>query len=268
MLLLIVLLPFLILPKLLEAASLRTFDTFLSSIWTLALAVATIGISLLAIVTWAHPPVRLFMESASELLGPSFADQDAKLREQVHQLVQRDLRGHVLHDKVGNNLVDIFIQASAARGELHTNPEFVHQALQDIETAARSAHKQVKEMISGHTEWVDDTEAATRIDLESFIRSIRRYGLKISANVSGKFDKLPDVIRKEVLHMIREGCYNVHHHADNAPTQIAIEIEEHELEVTIANEPPLNVPPGDSVGSQRGLHNIRQRIEALDGSFS
>ena len=269
---LVILLPFAILPKLLETAPLSSFDLFLSTTGSIALAVATIVISLLVVIAWTYLPVKLLVDSASALLGPSFVDQDAELRERVHQLVQRDLQGHVLHDKVGSNLVDIFLQASAARCEIRTDPEFVHQALQDIETAARAAHKQVKGMISSYTEWVDDTESATRADLESFIRSICRYGLTISADISGEFDKLPNVVRKEVLHMVQEGCYNVYHHADGASTHVTVAIEKHELEVKIANDPPANSSSHDSAngssGSQRGLSNIRQRIEALDGSFT
>ena len=255
-----------VLPRFLENNTLDTFGAFLSAVWGIALVLTATLVLLLIVSAWTYLPAGFFSTSASQLLGPSSDSRIAELRQRLHELTQHDRLGQALHDTVGRTLTGILMQASAARRQVYTEPERAHQMLSDIETAAREAHGQLNAALNGREERAD-MKLVSRRDLERFLRLVREYGLPVSADISARFDELSDIFKQEVYSTVEEGCLNVYRHAPGAHTNVCVAISEVELAVTIINEPPPGNLSGGLTGGCRGLRDLCQRVEALDGSF-
>lgn len=259
-------LPLAVLPRFLENNTLDTFGAFLSAVWGIMLGLTAILVLLLVVGAWTYLPAGFFSTSVSQLLGPSSDNRIAELRQRLHEFTQHDHLGRALHDTVGRTLTGILMQASAARRQIYTEPERAHQMLSDIETAAREAHGQLNAALNGREERAD-MKPVSRRDLERFLRLVREYGLPVSADISARFDELSDIFRQEVYSTVEEGCLNVYRHAAGAHTNVCVAISEVGLEVTIINEPPPSNLSSGLTGGCRGLRDLCQRVEALDGSF-
>lgn len=258
--------PLAVLLRFLGNNTLDTSGAVMPTVWSITLAITVTVILSLVVNAWTYLPAGFFSNSASHLLGPSSDNRISELRQRLHELAQHDRLGRTLHDTVGRTLTGILMQASAARRQIHNEPERAYQMLSDIEAAARAAHGQLNAALNGREEQTDIKFVTCR-DLERFVRLLREYGLPVSADISARFDELPDIFRQEVYSTVEEGCLNVYRHAAGARTVVRVAISELELEVTITNESPPGNLSGGLTGGRRGLRDLSQRVEALDGSF-
>lgn len=251
------------------AGSSSATAVLLSIIRILALAAIPFTVLLYLARVWIHGlSVLLLADAAPELLGPSPTEQVAELQERLRRMSERDRLGRMLHNTVGRALTGIVRQAAAASKTLRSEPEFTHQALSDIETVGRAAREQINNWLARQHEDSVKMPPPTRVDLDGFLRLIRRQGVPVSTDISEDFDALPGFLREEVYDVAQEGCYNALNHAAHAPTHLTVAIRENELEVSIENEAPVRARSAAGVpGARRGLRDLAHRVEVLNGRF-
>src|SRR5690606_27723494 len=81
----------------------------------------------------------LLARVAPALLGPSPADEIARLEARASELAERNRLARELHDSIGHALTVTTLQAAAARRVLDSDPEFVRRALTAVEDTGRAA---------------------------------------------------------------------------------------------------------------------------------
>jgi len=175
-----------------------------------------------------------------------------------------------LHDDLGANLTGIALQLELSRREVPTPP--LRQQLENAIGSIRSLIDSMREVV-----WSLDPECDS---LESFCAYVcqRAEEFLEAAGLRHRFD-MPQLIpamtltaenRHHLLLIVREALNNVVKHAKATEVQLKLQIDERSLDLAITDngigfKPPSEADNGG--GTRCGLLNMRQRVEALGGTF-
>lgn len=204
--------------------------------------------------------------AAPVLLGPTPADRLAVAERRATELAERNRLARELHDSVGHALSAVTLQAGAARRLLDRDPEFVREALADIEETAR---RTVGELDAVLGLLRDDAPSGdpngpggpTLADLDGLLS---RGGVPVTAERSGDSGAVPVPVSREAYRIVQEGLSNVLRHAGPVPVSLTIAVHDEELEITMENPLP-DRRPVVRPGGGRGLRGVTERAVLLGG---
>ncbi|WP_017596677.1 sensor histidine kinase [Nocardiopsis potens] len=106
-------------------------------------------------------------------------------------------------------------------------------------------------------------------DVERMIAEWRTAGMDVGWAVGGRPRPLPAQLERTAYRIVQEGLTNAGKHARGARVRARIDYGEHDLEITVANEPPpagarTEAPPA----SGYGLAGLRERVALADGELT
>lgn len=173
-----------------------------------------------------------------------------------------------LHDDVGASLSSIQIYSAVAEKEMEVNPEKAREIVQQINQNSRQVMENMSDIV-----WAMN---AGRPDGESLASRLKNYGYellsqknidcqyKIDPQAERKLQK-PDA-RKNILLIIKEALNNITKYSEASHAEIQIGIDGSVVFIRITD----NGKGFDTnhVQSGNGLRNMRQRAEALGGTFN
>ena len=207
-----------------------------------------------------------------------------------------------LHDLVGHGLALVSVQAWGAERALPAAPDRAAAALVAIRRVLSGAVAELERLVAP---W-DDEPAAAEAGVEAVVREARAAGLPVTltARVDGRLADAAETlapaaepVRAAVRRIVQEALTNVVRHAAAAPTRVTVERDGRVVAVTVVNAPavPPAAPrptsrrrtapaaasagraassPGSAgraarhPGGGAGLVGMRERVEALGGSFA
>jgi two-component system sensor histidine kinase DesK len=226
-------------------------------------------LSVFAVVSFVPMPWRLYGLVPSLLflwligtLQVDWADRgraEAELRiqnariEHLATLAERDRIARDLHDLLGHSLTAIIMRAQLTNELIDRDPARAHEEAADIEGTARAALTEIRDAVSG---W---RQASLDAELESARVALSSLGVEVVVRRDAKLAIVGSTEHQLAL-VLREAVTNVARHAEASICHIALEAQDGELRLVIAD---------DGVGGEpregNGLTGMRERIAALGG---
>jgi len=194
--------------------------------------------------------------------------QTDQLRTEISRQDERELIAREMHDTVAHNLSVMSLQASAL--EVTTDdPEVVDAA----RTMRSSAHRALEEMRALITSLRDGAEQYTGSapalgDLATLLDDARSSGVDLAATVFvTDADSAPPALTRAVYRVVQEALTNVMKHAPGARADVDVRARPGDG-VDLAVRNALTTGTSGVPGSGNGIVGMRERCEALDGTFS
>jgi signal transduction histidine kinase len=230
------------------------------------------GPNVLGVLVVAHAPGGAgFFDDADVHLVQSFAAQAALALERARAQEERELLA-VLSDRerIARDLHDVVIQRLFAiglhlqtAGQLAARPELgerINSAVDDIDATIRDIRRAIFELRSPKA---DDLRTQLRALIEEAAGTL---GFRPALRLDGPVDSaVDDVLRPELLAVLREALSNVARHARATAVEVAVAVADGTLRATVTDN-GTGIPAQRGNGSGNGLRNMAERARRLSGT--
>lgn len=175
-----------------------------------------------------------------------------------------------LHDSVAHHVSVMGVQAAAARATLATDPETASQALQHVETEARSAIEELRGLLGTlrDADVADAGDPASTLGvaaLPRLVRSSQDAGLPTELEIVGVPRTLPPALGLNLYRIAQEALTNARKHAGpDATAQVRLRYLADAVELEVANSGSsrsLRAPGG------LGQLGMRERVATSGGTL-
>lgn len=217
---------------------------------------------------WESARRRHQLEVQGERLRASQAEnaRRAVIAERVR--IARDL-----HDVVAHHVSVMGVQASAARRVLDKNPAVASEALQAIESTARTAIDELVgllRVLRSETEAPGDPgqeySSVPGLDrLPRLIDETRATGLAVDYTTYGEPRPVPEAVALSIYRVVQEALTNTVKHAGARTAEVRLRYLDHAVEVEINDDG--RGPAGSSTGTGLGLVGMRERVAVHGGEL-
>ncbi|MEU8802599.1 histidine kinase [Spirillospora sp. NPDC048819] len=162
-----------------------------------------------------------------------------------------------LHDVLGHSLQAVALRAEVAERFLERDDGRVRKELTEIQTMARDAVRDVREVVRGYR------ATSLRTELDGMSAVLRAAGLRCERpEVS---PALPAHVHEPLGWVAREAATNVLRHSSATWCEITVRAGAHRIRIEIVNDGAARRTAGDA-GS--GLAGLAERITAAGGEFT
>lgn len=190
--------------------------------------------------------------------------------EEIARLVKNEERQRIsrdLHDTLGHTLSLIALKSELAEKLIHKKPERVAHEIKDIQTTARAALKQLRELVM----------EISSVSIGDEIRQTEQIlsAASIKFTVQGDVNRLqiPPLTQNILGMCLREAVTNVIKHSGATSCIVELKDEPEQLTMTIrddgsgaACENDDSAPKAQSSG--RGLLGMKERLELIEGKLA
>ncbi|GAB3405663.1 sensor histidine kinase [Flindersiella endophytica] len=225
----------------------------------------TIGLGMVAGL-WirARREVVAGLHERAERLEREQAARTEQAREQERARIAREM-----HDVVAHRVSLMVLHAGAL--EVSAPDERTAEAAGLIRSTGREALANLRDVLgvlrSPHA--VADSALSpppVLVDLERLLGQSRAAGIPIEREDEGSPRRLPVIVEQTAYRVVQEALTNVHKHAGDSPTEVAVRYLPGMLEVMVRNHAPgrpVEAPPASGFG----LVGLRERVELLGGEL-
>ncbi|MCE5171877.1 sensor histidine kinase [Paenibacillus profundus] len=204
-------------------------------------------------------PVTTYNRNKREKLQDQLEDANKRISELV-KLEERQRIARDLHDTLGQKLSLIGLKSDLAGKLISKNPTQAQSEINDVRQTARSALKEVREMVT--------QMRGTRLEDEMFrIKQILKAA-EIEFTLEGDQTlSNTSLLNENVLSMcLKEAVTNIVKHSNASSCSIVIEPSHTELSVKVKDN-GIGIA-GDSVYARgNGLRGMKERLEFVNGSM-
>jgi two-component system sensor histidine kinase DesK len=180
--------------------------------------------------------------------------------ERLAKLAERERIARDLHDLLGHTLTVITRKAELARRLAEKDPERAALEIGEVEQVARDALKEVRTAVSGFRQTDFSTELAqARVALQSAL-----------IHSEAEVDEVEiDPATEQVLALaLREATTNVLRHSQANTCWVRLEGLTDQVRLTVHDNGKGTTDGGGSDRDGLGLTGMRERVAALEGTFS
>ena len=202
-------------------------------------------------------PINTYNRNNQDKLQGQLEDANKRISELV-KLEERQRISRDLHDTLGQKLSLIGLKSDLAGKLIHNNPEQAKVEINDVRQTARSALKEVREMVTQmrgirlEDELVRVQQFLQAAEIECVIE-----GNPILTNTS--------LITENVLSMcIKEAVTNVVKHSDATACWVIIEPSRTDLTIKVKDN-GAGIPGNNLYFKGHGLQGMRERLEFVNG---
>ncbi|ARI75727.1 sensor histidine kinase [Halobacillus mangrovi] len=183
--------------------------------------------------------------------------------ERISQLMvieERERIARDLHDTLGQKLSMIGLKSDLAGKLVPVKPEKAMKEIQDIRQTARTALKEVREMVSNMRGTnLEDELVRVRQILEAAEMSFECEG-------DPNIENAPLLIENVLSMCLKEAVTNVVKHSEAANCKVSISQTPTEITVTVEDD-GKGIPDGMEPMQSYGLKGMRERLEFVNGSL-
>ncbi|MFV2144055.1 sensor histidine kinase [Isoptericola sp. G70] len=199
----------------------------------------------------------------------TWQQQSQSLQSELSRQEERDLIAREMHDTVAHQLSLMSLQASAL--EVSSDDGEIGDAARSMRAAAHHALEEMRTLITSLREGADDYGARSwsLADLADLLDSARDRGVDLVATVFiTDGDAAPATLTRTVYRVVQESLTNATKHAPGTRVAVSVRARPGDgIDITVRNAPPSVSAPDTVPGSGSGILGMRERCEALDGSF-
>jgi signal transduction histidine kinase len=176
-----------------------------------------------------------------------------------------------LHDAAGHGVTAISMQAAAGERALEEgeDAEQVRAVFEEVKRTSRIAMEDMRKLLGllrtepPHSE----LDRVSLFHLHGMIEKCRAAGVEVSVRRSGEPSPLSPILDQTAYRIVQEALTNVLKHAGAGATAIvSVRFEPESVELEVTDDGP-GAKASITLGSQRGLIGMRERVELFDGDF-
>ena len=199
---------------------------------------------------------------------------NAKLRkyafttERLAQSQERNRIARELHDTLAHTLSSVAVQLEAVKALFDVNGDeaksLLVKSLENTRNGLRETRRTLKDLRSSELETFGLTRAITNI-LQS---AKERTGFNVTTAISEGMDSLPDEINHCLFRVVQEAVENIVRHSNAKNVSLKLFSLKNEIHLQIFDD---GVGINKNVTNKKdnfGIQGMRERVEALGGSFS
>jgi signal transduction histidine kinase len=184
---------------------------------------------------------------------------------------ERLLIARELHDVLAHNISLINVQAGVALHLLDERPDQARPALTAIKDASKEALGELRSVLDVLRRSEDGVTApraptAGLRDLHGLVERTRSAGLDVTLDVSGDARPVPAGVDLAAFRIVQEALTNVVRHARTSTARVRLEYGDDQLTVQVDDD-GVNVSVPPVVAAGRGIAGMRERVQALSGTF-
>ncbi|WP_396667204.1 sensor histidine kinase [Microbacterium sp. R86528] len=172
-----------------------------------------------------------------------------------------------LHDVVAHHVSSMGVQAGAARTVLDADPAKARTALLAVESSARAALDELRQLLETLRSPLDDTPDGSTLtvhDLETLVAHARENGMPTTLTVIGTPTQMPELVQVNIYRIAQEALTNARRHSGaGATADVRLRYDEGAVELEVANS-------GRTVATARaglGTLGMRERAAASGGTI-
>jgi signal transduction histidine kinase len=192
------------------------------------------------------------------------AEQDKRQASEERLRIAREV-----HDVLAHHVSLINVQSGVALHLIDSNPEQVREALTAIKSSSKEVLVELRNIL-GVLRDVDRAAprhpVASLDQLDRLVERMGTAGLPVEVKIVGEERPVPKGVDAAALRIIQESLTNTYRHAGPTTATVTLTYLPGELRVQVDDE-GRGEPSGTSVGTGSGMTGMRQRAEALDGTF-
>ncbi len=179
------------------------------------------------------------------------------------RLTERNALARELHDTVAHHVSAIAVQAQAGQYVAATNPEAAADALRSIEKIANDSIDEMRRMVGILRSDDDHARTVSADSLDVLADPTGRPGVHITGDP--RLDDLPAGVGAALFRIAQESITNARRHSrDVTFVDVAVTRHDDVVEMVVDND---GVPTTRNSGSGYGQIGMRERVEALGGTF-
>ncbi|MGY0694813.1 sensor histidine kinase [Virgibacillus sp. FSP13] len=215
------------------------------------IAISVIGVILL--------PFTIYNRNKREKLENQLKDANKKLSQLV-VLEERQRIARDLHDTLGQKLSLIGLKSDLAGKLIHKNPTSAKSEIDDVHQTARTALKEVREMVS-------NMKGAKLEDEMIRIKEILKAA-QIKFHMEGNPDlsKATPLIENVLSMCLKEAVTNVVKHSQATSCVVTIKQSPNEL-LIIVQDDGVGIPVKVESFNENGLKGMKERLDFVNGSL-
>jgi signal transduction histidine kinase len=184
---------------------------------------------------------------------------------------ERLLIARELHDVLAHNISLINVQAGVALHLLAERPDQARPALTAIKDASKEALGELRSVLDVLRRSEDGATApraptAGLRDLPGLVERTRTAGLDVALDVSGEARSVPAGVDLAAFRVVQEALTNVVRHAGTSSARVRLDYGDDQLTVQVDDD-GAGAAVRPSEGGGRGIAGMRERVQALSGSF-
>jgi signal transduction histidine kinase len=177
-----------------------------------------------------------------------------------------------VHDVLAHHVSLINVQSGVALHLLDQQPEQARAALTAIKQSSKEVLVELRNIL-GVLRDVDRGDSPPRepvasLDqLDGLLERMRSAGLPVRLEVDGERRPVPTGVDTAALRIVQESLTNTYRHAGPSEATVRLSYRPDELRVRVEDDGRGMPGPESELGGGNGLAGMRQRAEALHGTF-
>jgi signal transduction histidine kinase len=184
---------------------------------------------------------------------------------QIAVAAERSRIAREMHDVIAHNLTVVIALTDGAALTVTTDPERAAAAITEASVAGRTALREMRQVL-GVLRDTDESAslrpAPTVVDLDALLETVRRTGLDVQFETSGRLNELGRGVELTIYRLVQEAVTNTVKHAV-APSRIVVRLVRTDDEVCVSVADDGGVPTTAGVG--QGLVGMRERVAVHAG---
>ena len=192
------------------------------------------------------------------------AEQDRRQASEERLKIAREV-----HDVLAHHVSLINVQSGVALHLIDSQPEQVKEALTAIKQSSKEVLVELRNIL-GVLRDVDGAAprhpVASLDQLDRLVERMDTAGLPVTVKVEGEKRPVPKGVDAAALRVVQESLTNTYRHA--GPTTATVTLGYRPDELTVQVDDDGRGFSESSVGAGSGLTGMRQRVEALSGTFA
>ena len=204
-------------------------------------------------------PINIYNRNKREKLEHQLEDAHKKIS-QLMVFEERQRIARDLHDTLGQKLSMIGLKSDLAGKLVHVNPETAKSEMNDINQTARTALKEVRELVS--------EMKGTRLKDEMFrVRQLLKAA-QIDFELEGNSEpeNTPLLIENVLSMCLKEAVTNVVKHSQATACHVLINQSAQEWMIKVQDN-GIGISDETDVLKEHGLQGMRERLEFVNGSL-
>ncbi|ALX49607.1 sensor histidine kinase [Lentibacillus amyloliquefaciens] len=225
-------------------------DIFLSQLPFIAFSV--IGVILL--------PITLYQRNKRERLESQLRDANQKLS-QMAVLQERQRIARDLHDTLGQKLSLIGLKSDLSGKLIDVKPDKAKSEIDDIHQTARTALKEVREMVS------DMKGTKLEDEMTRIQQVLKAANIEFHLDGSPQLKKTPPLVENVLSMCLKEAVTNVVKHSKAVTCHVTVEQTPEKVRIQVQDN-GLGMTDHKDSYAENGLQGMRERLEFVNGRLA
>ncbi|MEV6097897.1 histidine kinase [Nocardia sp. NPDC051981] len=173
-----------------------------------------------------------------------------------------------LHDVVAHHMSMVVVQAQTAPYRISGLSADARAEFESIGVGARAALNEIRGMLGvlrSDGQLPEHAPQPSAADIPGLLEGAQRAGVPLTWTVDGSLDTVPETTGLALYRIVQESLANASRHAPGAAVRVDLACAG-ELTLTVANDRPIAVRPGDHSGTPgSGIAGMQTRAAAVGG---